>query len=287
VTLAQRRADYAARLTAALRPPDPRLRAAFAVVPREAFLGPPPWRVFSVGELPRTTSDPSDLYEDVLVSLDATKGLNNGSPALHADMLHGLDVRPGARVLHVGCGGGYYSAILAELTGPGGVIDAVEVVAALAGAAAEHLRPWPWVRVRHGDGADYPAGEVDRIYINAAIICPLPRWLDALAMDGKLLAPLGAPNPDAPDPDAIDAHSTNRAALLTLTRTPSGYVARLDTPVAFICAQGPAAGDAQTRAALWQALGEGGTAQVTLLRRGPAPADVAWLSTPMFSLCRT
>ena len=62
----------------------------------------------------------------MLVVLDPARGLNNGSPSLHALMLHHLAVRPGDRVLHVGAGAGYYSAMLAELAGPEGSVIAIE-----------------------------------------------------------------------------------------------------------------------------------------------------------------
>ena len=51
------------------------LRAALATVPREAFLGAPPWVVPSVDGKRRETSDLADLYRNVLVSLDADKRL--------------------------------------------------------------------------------------------------------------------------------------------------------------------------------------------------------------------
>jgi protein-L-isoaspartate(D-aspartate) O-methyltransferase len=59
---------------------------------------------------------------------------------------------PGDRVLHIGCGSGYYTAILASMVGPGGHVTAIDVDPALAAAAATHLADWPWVSVRQGDG---------------------------------------------------------------------------------------------------------------------------------------
>lgn len=269
MTLAGRRARYAARLT-----DDPALRAAFAAVPREAFLGLPPWTLLAGGAPARETDDPAALYADVLVALDRAQGLNNGSPSLHAHMLALLDARPGHRALHVGAGGGYYSAILAEL---GATVQAVEADAALAGAAAPNLRPWPTAHLIHGDGAGQPAAEVDRIYVNAAIADLPPRWLDHLAPGGILLAPLGAPDPDAPD-----IRHTARAALLKITRRADGFAAQFDRPVAFVCADGPAGGDAATRAALWRAMAGGGRERVTALRRRPTPG--AWFNAPGWSL---
>ena len=64
---------------------NPGVEAAFAKVPREAFLGPPPWRIGSGGTSSwASTSDPKSLYQDRLVALNRAKGINNGQPSLHA-----------------------------------------------------------------------------------------------------------------------------------------------------------------------------------------------------------
>jgi protein-L-isoaspartate(D-aspartate) O-methyltransferase len=60
------------------------------------------------------------LYQDLVIALDPARGVNNESPSLHAKLLEALGPKPGERILHVGAGAGDYSAILAELVGPGG-----------------------------------------------------------------------------------------------------------------------------------------------------------------------
>ncbi len=97
---------------------DPRIEAAFAAVPREDFAGPPPWRIGSGGLFGLTSSDdPARLYEDVLVAIDAGRGINNGQPSLHAQAIGALALKEGETLLHIGAGAGYYTAILAELVG--------------------------------------------------------------------------------------------------------------------------------------------------------------------------
>jgi protein-L-isoaspartate(D-aspartate) O-methyltransferase len=280
--LALVRRRYAHAMTGALPQGAARVRAAFAAVPREDFLGPPPWTVLHNGAIARETSDPADLYVDALVPLDATRGINNGSPSLHALMLHRLDVQPGDRVLHVGAGTGYYSALLAELTGPRGHVDAVEIEPALAQAARRNLAPWPWVRVEQGDGATFPVQPTQRIYVNFAAAVPADAWMDQLPTGGRLVLPLGVPNPDAGP--AEEGHSA-RGAVLVVTRTEGGFAGGFDVPVAFICARGPTAGDPNTRAALFAAFGRGGLAEVESLLRGPGPPERCWFSSPSYSLC--
>jgi hypothetical protein len=71
--------------------------AAFAAVPRERFLGPGPWRIRpdKLHEPPFTTPDdqPHWLCHDVLVSIDETRGLNNGLPSFWAHNFDHLDLR--------------------------------------------------------------------------------------------------------------------------------------------------------------------------------------------------
>jgi protein-L-isoaspartate(D-aspartate) O-methyltransferase len=168
---------------------------AFATVPRERFVGPGPWLVLGSGEFRMTEdADPRHVYHNVLIALDEAKGINNGQPSMWARFLDQLDVRANDHVLHLGCGTGYYTAILAELVGAGGKIVAVEIVAGVAERARIALAPWLQVSVVQGNGAQGPFEPVDVIVVSAGATHPLPAWLAALRQDGKLLFPM---TPDA------------------------------------------------------------------------------------------
>lgn len=69
---------------------DKRLEKAFATVPREHFLGGRRWHAVTpwAPHLRLHANDPSLLYQDVVISLDPKRGVNNGSPSLHAWMMH-------------------------------------------------------------------------------------------------------------------------------------------------------------------------------------------------------
>ncbi len=182
---------YAEELCRINRISSPAILAAFATVPRERFVGPGPWIIQNSGTSWFTEdSDPRQIYRDSLIVLDEARRLNNGQPSLWASSLDLLDVRPGNHVLHLGCGTGYYTAILAELTGPQGKVIAIEIDEGLAARAAVALAPWPQVTVVHADGAIGPFEPADAIVVSAGATHPLPAWLAALKPEGKLLFPL-------------------------------------------------------------------------------------------------
>jgi len=168
---------------------------AFATVPRERFVGPGPWRVLGSGEFRMTEdADPRRVYHNVLIALDEAKGINNGQPSMWARFIDQLDVRANDRVLHLGCGTGYYTAILAEQIGADGKIVAVEIDLGVAERARIALAPWPQVTVVNGDGSSGPFEPADIVVVSAGATHPLPAWLGALKPRGKLLFPM---TPDA------------------------------------------------------------------------------------------
>jgi protein-L-isoaspartate(D-aspartate) O-methyltransferase len=167
---------------------------AFANVPREQFTGSGPWLIhppFSNESSYRTPNDDVRwLYHNVLISIDECRDLNNGQPSLWARLFDALDLTPGERVLQVGAGTGYYSAILAELVSQIGQVTAVEHDCDLAARAKTNLSGWRQVVVVAGDGTMHDAGEVDAIVVFAGTTHPAPLWLDRLADGGRLLLPL-------------------------------------------------------------------------------------------------
>jgi protein-L-isoaspartate(D-aspartate) O-methyltransferase len=180
---------------------DPRVEAAFAAVPRELFAGSGPWSILPASPWRRATGpaylqtpddDPAFLYQDVLVALDAHRGINIGEPSLHAHCLDALALQPDQTVLQVGAGSGYYTAILAELVGAEGQVLAFEIEPELAERAVRNLAPWPWVAVHARSGTAEPLPSADVIYVNAGITQPSRTWLNALRPGGRLLFPLQA-----------------------------------------------------------------------------------------------
>jgi protein-L-isoaspartate(D-aspartate) O-methyltransferase len=225
-SLDQVRRDFAGKIRATAGLRSETLVRAFASVPREAFLGPGPWKLlkppyFSSYDV-TPDADPRHLYESVLVALDATRGLNNGEPTGLARWLDSLDLTPGDRVLHIGCGVGYYTAIVAEAVTPGGRVVGVEVDPELADRAARHLIPWPSATVVCADGCQFVGEPFDVIFVNAGATEVLPNWLDSLRDEGRLMVPLTV---DVPMPNVGLGH------MLLVVRRADVYPASFVSPV--------------------------------------------------------
>jgi protein-L-isoaspartate(D-aspartate) O-methyltransferase len=172
-----------------------RVIRAFATVPREHFLGAPPWHAFDLQEghywdVPG--DDPCSVYHNVIFAIDASRNLNNGHPEFWARLLDKLEICGGDKVYHVGAGVGYYTAIMAELAGRDGTVVAAEVDPILAERARVNLAARPNVEVVAADGTAIDSGPVDVIVVNAGATHPLPLWLDALMPGGRMLLPLTA-----------------------------------------------------------------------------------------------
>jgi protein-L-isoaspartate(D-aspartate) O-methyltransferase len=262
------------RFTAHVR--SPALIAAFARVPREHFLGAGPWRILSpmaFGEYWTTSdADPRAVYHDVLIALDETRGLNNGQPSLWAFLLDQFDIAAGECVLHLGCGTGYYTAILAELVGPAGKVTAIEVDPELAEKARLALAPWPQVTVINADGANTAFEPADIIVASAGATHPVLAWLDALKPKGRLLFPMTA---------------FHRAgAMLLITRAAdSEYAARFVRRVGFIDFRG--ARNAEIGRQLSRALTRDDGGSVRSLRRDPHRKNrTCWLHGEGWCLSR-
>ena len=241
---------------------DSEIAAALASIPREQFVGPPPWRIISsAGHTVTVSDDPAVLYQNVLVALDPARGLNNGQPSLHALCLNALAPRKGESAVHVGAGTGYYTAVLAMLVGEAGRIDAYEIEPGLAQRAAGNLAQFSQVAVHGRSGAEAPLPACDLLYVNASAAEPLAVWLDALNPEGRLLFPMAPEN--------------ELGQMLLVTRKTDGlYAARFLCGVQFISCTG--AQDPEAVRTLRAALRKGRWSDVKRLHRNDSPDSSCW-----------
>ncbi len=186
---------YARFIVNSARAKNDNLIAAFANVERENFVGRGPWRIFvGSGYIDSISDDPSLLYQDLLVALDEKRGINNGQPSLHAICMDKCNPKQGESVVHIGTGTGYYSAILSELVGQSGNITAYEIEPKLFESAAENLAHLTNVEVLNESASDTILPKSDVIYVSASATHPMPTWLDALKIGGRLIFPLSPDN---------------------------------------------------------------------------------------------
>jgi protein-L-isoaspartate(D-aspartate) O-methyltransferase len=184
----QARCSYASQIVRLAAVGDRRIEDAFAQVPREFFLPPPPWTVIRMG-VAQIARDLTDIYDNVLVALDRERGINNGEPALHAAWIDTVSPQPGETVIHVGAGTGYYTALLSLLVRPRGHVEAFEYEMDLAGQARQNLQGYPNVTVHAGSAFGRVLPNADIVYVNAGVVAPDVEWLRALNTGGRLIFP--------------------------------------------------------------------------------------------------
>ena len=154
---------------------DPRVLDALLRVPREHFV-------------------PPDLVARAYDNrpLPIGHGQTISQPLVVAVMTHLLHLEPLSRVLEVGTGSGYQTALLAELAGEVVTIEVVEPLAREARAALEALG-YRNIVFEIGDGAaGSPAhAPFDAILVTAAAPTIPPALVEQLKPGGRMVVPLG------------------------------------------------------------------------------------------------
>lgn len=148
----------------------------------------------AMDEVPREYFVPPDMADDAYAdrALPIACGQTISQPFVVAYMTEQLALAPQDRVLEIGTGSGYQTAVLARLARE---VVSVERFAPLADAARIRLETLGLrnVTVVVGDGAEgWPArAPYDRIIVTAAAQEVPPALVEQLADGGVLLLPLG------------------------------------------------------------------------------------------------
>jgi protein-L-isoaspartate(D-aspartate) O-methyltransferase len=191
---------------------DRRVLAAMAWVPRERFLAP--------GQGARA-------YDDA--PLPTTHGQTISQPYIVALMTAEAGVTRRSRVLEIGTGTGYHTAILAKLARSVWTLDRLPE---LSRDAARHLAELGITNVvlLVGDGAQgyAPAAPYHAIVVSAAAPAVPPRLLNQLDLGGRLVIPVG---------------DIGLQELMVYRRTPAGFDSHSAGPCRFVPLLSPAAFD--------------------------------------------
>jgi protein-L-isoaspartate(D-aspartate) O-methyltransferase len=174
-TLSKRRQDMVENQLRRRGIHDERLLEAMRRVPRHEFVGREHW---------------SQAYEDhpVVIAEQQT----TSQPYIIAAMIQAARLQPRDRILEIGAGSGYQTALLAELARE---VIAMERYLSLAAAAQAMLQRMGYhnVAVVAGDGTLgwAPAAPYDAIIVSAAAPRVPPALLEQLAAGGRLVIPVG------------------------------------------------------------------------------------------------
>jgi protein-L-isoaspartate(D-aspartate) O-methyltransferase len=181
---------------------DERVLAAMERVPRHLFI---------------REGDMSIAYGDHPIAVGY--GQTISQPYIVAYMTEQLALPIGARVLEVGTGSGYQTAVLAELAGE---VYSLEIVPELAEQSARLLQSLGYsnVHTRFGDGyAGWKeAAPFDAVIVTAAPDHIPPPLVEQLNVGGRLAVPVGRGDQE----------------LIVFTKTPDGLKERSRLPVRFV-----------------------------------------------------
>lgn len=250
--------DLAAQLTADGAITDPAWWAAFEATPRHVFV-PAFWALdgFNApdhlvsGDAPEQRAEWLDaVYSNQFLTTQVSEPEEDGRrqitssaslPALVARMLHLLDLRDGLRVLEIGTGSGYNTALLSHRVGADAVTS-IDIDPVLVGQANKRL-----ARISHhptlitGDGAEGvdQNAPYNRILSTCASAGVPAAWIRQLAMGGVIVAPFTVGGALAvltkTDPDEVSGHLDQESAWFMPMRPagqplPDGFLVDLPDP---------------------------------------------------------
>ena len=159
----------------------PDIISAFRKISRAVFLPP---QMASLAEL----DEP----------LSIGQGQTNSQPFTVAFMFEKLQPNLGDRILDVGCGSGWTTALAAEIAGARGRVYGIEIISELLKAAEINLKKYDYVtsgraKLFLGDGRLGLPGKApfDKIIVSAATEEIPKLLLEQLKIGGRMILPLG------------------------------------------------------------------------------------------------
>lgn len=210
----------------------PALKSALLDCPRHLFVGR--YQLDPAGAiLDSATGRPEDhygfIYRDIALghvdragrSLSST----NSPPSTSVYLLERLDLRPGQRVLEVGCGSGWLLGLIASAVGPSGHAYGVEIIPELAEHSQRALARAGIgnATVVLADGAEgLPTGApFDRVIFTTGVWSLPATFFGQVKPGGRLIAPFQIKGPGV---DVLAFDSTASGEFRTVWSMPSFFV---------------------------------------------------------------
>jgi len=146
-------------------------------------------------KVPRQDFVPSKFkkYAYIDEPLPTLKGQTISQPATIATMTEALKPKKDDKILEIGAGSGYQSAILSEIVGSDGKVITIEIVKELYKYAKEKLSKYKNVMIIYGDGSlGYEQEKpYDGIIVTASAPCVPEPLKEQLKIGGRLVIPVG------------------------------------------------------------------------------------------------
>ncbi|PIR92224.1 protein-L-isoaspartate O-methyltransferase [Candidatus Falkowbacteria bacterium CG10_big_fil_rev_8_21_14_0_10_44_15] len=121
-------------------------------------------------------------------------GQTISQPTTVAFMLEKLQPQAGEKILDVGSGSGWTTALLAQIVGPAGKVCGVEIVPELAEFGRKNLANyelnWAEIKLVTGELGCPPLAPFDKILVSAAAEEPPGKLLTQLKIGGRLIIPI-------------------------------------------------------------------------------------------------
>ncbi len=191
-----------------------------------------------------------------------------------------MNPQRGQRAYHVGCGTGYFTAVLATLVGERGSVVGVDVDEALADRANDVLADTPNASILTTDGTAFAPTAFDLGLVSTGVSAIPEPWLDRLSChNGRIVIPLAVPLPGR-GPSFL-----SKGVVFLIERSDGRYAARMIGVVVIFTAAGATSEAAERR--LMKSLMSGDPHGVRSLRRDHhAPDDTCWLHDDAYCLSK-
>ena len=153
-------------------------------------------KIKRVDFLPDDMKDLAELNE----ALPIGYGQTISQPLVVAFMIEQLEPKEGDKILDIGSGSGWTTALLAEIVGPKGKIIAIDIIPELVEFGKNNVAKYNFIEKGRvlficADGSKGYKKEApyDRILASAAVQTEVPQaWREELKIEGRIVTPIGS-----------------------------------------------------------------------------------------------